>query len=85
MITVLYFARFREKLGLASEAMALPDDRDSTVQTVLDMLAARGGLWQELFACEHGVMAAINQEMAARDSVVLDDDEIAIFPPVTGG
>ena len=85
MITVLYFARFREKLGLASEAMALPDDRDSTVQTVLDMLAARGGLWQELFAGERGVMAAINQEMAARDSVVLDDDEIAIFPPVTGG
>ncbi|MDI1302984.1 MAG: molybdopterin converting factor subunit 1 [bacterium] len=85
MITVLYFARFREKLGVASEELSLPADRDSTVQTVLDILAARGGLWQEFFAGGQGVMAAINQEMASRDSLVLDDDEVAIFPPVTGG
>lgn len=85
MITVLYFARFREKLGLASEDISLPEDRDTTVQNVLDMLADRGGLWQELFGGEQSVMAAINQEMATRESVVLDDDELAIFPPVTGG
>lgn len=85
MISVLYFARFREKLGLASEEITLPEDRDSTVQTVLDILAARGGLWQEFFASERGVMVAINQEMATRESTVLDDDELAIFPPVTGG
>jgi len=85
MITVLYFARFREKLGLASEDISLPEDRDTTVQNVLDMLADRGGLWQELFGGEQSVMAAINQEMATRASVVLDDDELAIFPPVTGG
>lgn len=85
MITVLYFARFREKLGLASEEISLPEDRDATVQIVLDILAARGGLWQEFFSCERGVMAAINQEMATRESTVQDDDELAIFPPVTGG
>lgn len=85
MITILYFARFREKLGMASEAIALPEDRDSNVQSVLDTLAARGGLWQEFFAGDSTVMVAINQDMATRDSRVLDDDEIAIFPPVTGG
>jgi molybdopterin converting factor subunit 1 len=85
MITVVYFARFREKLGKAEEALSLPETGPSTVQSVLDALAARGGVWQELFACEKGVMAAINQEMAARESAVFDQDELALFPPVTGG
>lgn len=85
MITILYFARFREKLGLASEDLALPEDSDSSVQTVLDTLAARGGLWQEFFAGDSTVMVAINQDMATRASQVLDEDEMAIFPPVTGG
>jgi molybdopterin synthase sulfur carrier subunit len=85
MITILYFARFREKLGLAEEQFSLPETGPATVQSVLDTLAARGGVWQELFACERGVMAAINQEMAARDSAVFAEDELALFPPVTGG
>jgi molybdopterin synthase sulfur carrier subunit len=85
MITVLYFARFREKLGVASEELMLPQDKDSTVQTVLEQLATRGGIWQELFACEHGVMTAVNQEMVSRNSGVFEDDELALFPPVTGG
>lgn len=84
-INILYFARFREKLGRDSEAFELPADRDTTVQAVLDELAARGGIWQELFACERGVLVAINQDMAARDSLVIEDDELALFPPVTGG
>jgi molybdopterin synthase sulfur carrier subunit len=84
-ITILYFARFREKLGRDQESLELPADRDSTVQSVLDTLSARGGIWQEIFACEQGVLAAINQEMATRESKVLDEDELALFPPVTGG
>ena len=85
MITILYFARFREKLGVTSEQLGVPEAGGLTVQQVLDLLAARGGVWQELFACEQGVLAAIIQEMASRQSAVFVDDELALFPPVTGG
>ena len=59
MITILYFARFREKLGVGQEQLELPEHGDVTVQTVLDILAARGGQWAELFECERGVLAAV--------------------------
>ncbi len=85
MITILYFARFREKLGLATEQLPLPEDGDFTVQHILDELAARGGSWQEFFGGEQGVLAAINQEMASRQSALYAGDELALFPPVTGG
>lgn len=85
MITILYFARFREKLGVGQEQLELPERGDVTVQTVLDILAARGGQWSELFECERGVLAAINQDMVSRESSVYDGDELALFPPVTGG
>lgn len=84
-IKILYFARFREKLGRDAELYELPADRDTRVQDVLDVLAARGGIWAELFDCEKGVLAAINQEMVMRETLVYDEDELAFFPPVTGG
>ena len=83
MITVLYFARFREKLGLDREEVTLPPG--ATVQTLLDLLASRGGQWQELFGCERGVLVAVNQAMATRECSLADGDELAVFPPVTGG
>lgn len=85
MITILYFARFREKLGIDQEKMPLSADASATVQTVLDQLIARGGLWEELLGGDKGVLVAINQEMASRGTSVKEGDEVAIFPPVTGG
>jgi len=85
MITVLYFARFREKLGQDRETLALAIPGQDTVQSVLDQLVARGGLWEELLNGDRGVLVAVNQEMATRDTTVTDGDELAIFPPVTGG
>lgn len=82
-ITVLYFARFREKLGVEQEVLAVPTPATAADLTVL--LAARGGPWQDIFACEAGVMVAINEQMASRDAAVQDGDTIAFFPPVTGG
>lgn len=85
MITVLYFARFREKLGLERETLDLTQNQPATVQAVLDQLVARGGIWQELLDCDRGVLVAVNQEMANRDTPVGNGDELAVFPPVTGG
>ena len=82
-INVLYFARFREKLGAEREALALP--APATVQGLLDQLAARGGAWAEQLGPGRNVLVAVNQQMAGRDGALADGDEVAVFPPVTGG
>lgn len=84
MITVLYFARLRETLGTGSERIALPPEvRD--LEGLRALLVARGGAWEEALAPSKPVRAAVNQSMATGDVPVSDGDEVAFFPPVTGG
>jgi molybdopterin synthase sulfur carrier subunit len=83
MITLLYFARLRESLGLSSEQLELPA-QVSDLRALIAWLEQRGDLWrQELSGST--VRMAINQNMASADTPVKDGDEIAFFPPVTGG
>jgi len=84
MITVLYFARLREALGTASEQIVLPQ-AVSDLDGLRALLAARGGMWSEELALNRRIRAAVNQSMAAGDTAISDGDEIAFFPPVTGG
>ena len=82
-IKILYFAGLREALGLASEDIALPE----TVATVGELhayLVARGGVWVGLAQAKN-LRVALNQTMAADDAPIKAGDEIAFFPPVTGG
>jgi molybdopterin synthase sulfur carrier subunit len=84
MITVIYFARLREALGKSSEQLALPAGvRD--LAGLRQVLIARGGAWAVELAGSKPVRAAVNQDMAQNDTRVADGDEIAFFPPVTGG
>ena len=84
MITVIYFARLREALGTGSEQLALPTAvRD--VEGLRAWLMARGGEWEQTLAPSRPVRAAVNQAMALGDTPVADGDEVAFFPPVTGG
>jgi molybdopterin synthase sulfur carrier subunit len=83
-VTLLYFAWVRQKIGRSEEMLALPDG----VRTVGDLLAhlgARGGDYAEAFADPSRLRAAVNREHAGFDAVVRDEDEVAFFPPVTGG
>lgn len=84
MVTILYFARLREALGTASEELALPQ---SVVDLagVREIIVRRGEPWSQELAASRPVRAAVNQDMAADDTPVQDGDEIAFFPPVTGG
>jgi molybdopterin synthase sulfur carrier subunit len=84
VITVIYFARLREALGKASEQIALPASV-SNLESLRDLLRRRGGAWAEELADSKPVRAAVNQDMARGDTAVHDGDEIAFFPPVTGG
>jgi molybdopterin synthase sulfur carrier subunit len=83
-ITVLYFARLREAFGVSTEQIELPQAiRD--ISSLTRWLRERGGVWDTELAANRTVRAAVNQVMAAGDTAVKNGDEIAFFPPVTGG
>ena len=83
MIQLRLFARFREELGIESEQ--LESDGLSCVEDLLQRLRERGGAWARLLAEDQRVMMAVNQELADRQTPLHEGDEIALFPPVTGG
>ncbi|MDX1801447.1 MAG: molybdopterin converting factor subunit 1 [Marinobacter sp.] len=81
-ISVCFFARLRETLG--TERLTLTIPAGSQVNAVLASLASRGGPWAELTSGQP-VMIAVNQTMARGSTPLEDRDEVALFPPVTGG
>jgi molybdopterin synthase sulfur carrier subunit len=83
MIDVHYFANIREMLGVAREQVALP--QPATVAALIDALVVQhGGRWQSLFN-ETRVLTAVNQVVVPITAAIKDGDEVAFFPPVTGG
>jgi cyclic pyranopterin phosphate synthase len=79
-VQVLYFARFRETLGLDSETV---EGAFATVDALREHLALRGGVWEVL--AEQNLMCARNEELCKPDEPLAAGDEVAFFPPVTGG
>lgn len=84
MVKLLYFARLREALDIASEEAELPA-QVTDVARLITWLGTRGDTWQCELGAGKNIRVAVNQEMAASDARIADGDEIAIFPPVTGG
>lgn len=84
MVKLLYFARLREALEMSSEQVELPAGT-ATVEGLTQWLRGRGGVWAEALAPEKTVRVAVNQDMADAGTAVADGDEVAFFPPVTGG
>ena len=82
-VKVLFFAGLREALGTGSESLALPQGI-ATVGDLRDHLAARNGSWAAL-ATTKNLRVAVNQQMVGFDAPVRAGDEVAFFPPVTGG
>ena len=83
MLKILYFASLREALGLSAENFDLPPG-GADVGKLLTLLTARGGEWAKLGTVKN-LRYAVNQEMARLDSPLQSGDEVAFFPPVTGG
>lgn len=84
-INVRYFASLREALG-PQETFALADSGATTsVAAVRDSLIARGGRHAELLARGRAVRCSLNQALCDEAMPVRAGDELAFFPPVTGG
>jgi sulfur-carrier protein len=84
MVNILYFASLREALDTGQENLEL----DNQVECVADLkrlLIERGGQWQQAFTQQQSLLVSVNQQMANDDTLIQDKDEIAFFPPVTGG
>jgi len=84
MIKLLYFARLREVFGLSAEELDLPATVND-IKSLTDWLRQRGGVWESELTPGKPYRIAVNQEMAGPDSAIRSGDEIAFFPPVTGG
>ena len=83
-VKVLFFASLREQLGVAHEEIELP----SGIKTVAGLrahLSGRGSSWKAALSEGKLVRIAVNQEMAQASAAVKAGDEVAFFPPVTGG
>jgi molybdopterin synthase sulfur carrier subunit len=83
MLQLLYFARLRETFGVEGERLPLPEP--ASVAALLDTLRSRGGAWASELAPGRAFRVAVNQRVATTDAPLASGDEVAIFPPVTGG
>jgi molybdopterin synthase sulfur carrier subunit len=83
-VKLIYFAWMRQKIGRAEEVVDLPREV-ATVEALASWLRERGGGYAEAFADLKRVRAAVNQEHVDFSTPVSAGDEVAFFPPVTGG
>lgn len=84
MANILYFASLAETLGTKSEQIELAVGCN-TVGDLVKLLIARGKPFDSAFGSDTQVLVAINQEMSESSASITNTDEIAFFPPVTGG
>lgn len=81
MIRILFFGALRDTLACDETQLAMPGALP--VRAIVDQLVQRGETWQAL--TQTRVLCALNQQMARSDTLVHPGDELALFPPVTGG
>ena len=83
-VKVLFFAGLREQLGTAALELDLPPGI-ATLGALRVHLRSRGGAYEDALAEKQALRMAVNQEMAQPSAALKGGDEVAFFPPVTGG
>ena len=84
MLTIQYFASIREALNRSDEELELPVDVNS-VQALIDYLLSSNPHFEAVFNDSKKVLVAVNQTVVDRSHPLSEDDEVAFFPPMTGG
>lgn len=82
MVTILFFARLREQL--ATQSLQLPASENLTTENIRQHLSKTNALWAKLMSAD-SLLVAVNQEVTDWSHKVSSGDEVAFFPPVTGG
>ncbi|MHA7817229.1 MAG: molybdopterin converting factor subunit 1 [Pseudohaliea sp.] len=80
---VLFFASVRERLG-TGEYHFEPDAQPADLDALREALAARGEIFREVLA-QANLVCAVNQAVVHGNTTLAPGDEVAFFPPVTGG
>ena len=83
-VKVLFFAGLREQLGTSAEELELPSGV-TTVAALRAHLLSRGDSWKSALGESKLVRTAVNQDMVPATARIKAGDEVAFFPPVTGG
>ena len=83
-IKVLFFAKLRELLWTNQVDVTFTES-DNKVSDVLAALRQKGEVWAEELNENKSFRIAVNQEMVTEDVMINEGDEMALFPPVTGG
>ena len=84
-VRLVYLARLREAFGCGDETLTLSGAELPRVEAIVEALRSRGGAFASELVPGRAVRFAVNHRVAGRDQVLADGDEVALFPPVTGG
>ena len=84
MLKIVYFASLKDKIGRSEEMLELPAGVENLDQLVVALSAKHGEVWSAVIN-GFTILNAVNHEMCERSQPIKDGDEIAFFPPVTGG
>ena len=84
MLSIQYFASIREALDRNEEELEMPSEVNS-VQTLIDHLVRANPHFEAVFKEGNKVLVAVNQTIVGRNHPLGESDEVAFFPPMTGG
>tara|TARA_B100000214_G_scaffold360521_1_gene322998 strand:- start:346 stop:597 length:252 start_codon:yes stop_codon:yes gene_type:complete len=83
MVRIKFFASLRESLGTSEEIIEINNIK--TVGDIKKNLVSRGGIWKKVFEENRVIKIAANKKLVNENFEIKDGDEVAFFPPVTGG